>query len=449
MPKRLILVVDDEEGARFGIREFLVAHGFEVDEAASCAVADELFRTRSPDAVVLDFQLPDGTALDLIPRLRAMDPAVPVLILTAYGTIERAVESIQGGADQFLTKPVELPALLTVLERLLADRRMRQRQSARRAREDAAAQDPFLGTSAAIHHLADEARRALASESPIFIQGETGSGKGVLAAWLHRNGTRADEPFVDLNCAGLSRELLESELFGHDRGAFTDATTSKPGLLEVAHHGVVFLDEVGDMDTAVQAKLLKVIEEKRFRRLGEVRDRRVDIQLVAATHQDLSALVREKRFREDLYYRLHVLSLRIPPLRERVEDIPIIACRLLAMLAAELGRTGISLSPDADARLTAHPWPGNVRELRNVLERAVLRCDGPMIAARHILLDGPLADGAPPPEADLTLEEAEHRHIARALAAEGGHVERAARRLGVPRSSLYERIKRLGLTPPY
>jgi DNA-binding NtrC family response regulator len=287
----------------------------------------------------------------------------------------------------------------------------------------------------------------LETESPVLILGETGSGKGVLASWLHRNGPRAGEAFVDLNCAGISRELLESELFGHEKGSFTGAASSKIGLLEVAHHGTVFLDEVGDMDPAVQAKLLKVLEEKRFRRVGEVEPRQVDIRLIAATHQDLPALVHRGRFREDLYYRLYVLPLRVPPLRERVEDIPLIAADMLRRLAGELGRSEVSLTPEAAEALCDYPWPGNVRELRNVLERALLRSEGPLIDSEDVTLEGgPLAAGAVARVSGaVRMEEVEREHIARILAEEGGHVDSAARRLGVPRSTLYKRIKRLGL----
>jgi DNA-binding NtrC family response regulator len=288
-----------------------------------------------------------------------------------------------------------------------------------------------------------------ASSSPILIEGETGSGKGVLAKWLHRNGSRGDEPLVDMNCAGLSREFLETELFGHEKGAYTGAVSSKPGLLEVAHRGVVFLDEIGDLDPQVQPKLLKVLEEKRFRRLGEVRDRQVDIQLIAATHQDLSTLTRESKFRSDLYYRISTIPLRVPSLRERPEDIPVLARRLLQGLAADLGRRGLRLSDEAEGRLGRYAWPGNVRELRNVLERALLLAGGDVIDAGDLRFEGP---GAPSPDAGpgsaLTLEELERMHIARVLQDLGGRVAEASQRLGIPRSTLYQKIKKFGIPLP-
>jgi DNA-binding NtrC family response regulator len=296
MAKEKVLVADDEAGARFGIRDFLELQGYEVDEADSCRETLEIFQTPRPDAAVIDYMLPDGNALDLLPRLKEIDATAPLIVLTAYGSIELAVRAVKEGAEHFLTKPVELQALLVILRRLLEDRRTRHRQLAgksRRAREDV---DPFFGTSAAIRQLAEQARRVVSTESPILLQGETGTGKGVLAKWLHDHGPRAEEGFVDLNCAGLSQDLLESELFGYAKGAFTGAVTNKTGLLEVAHRGSVFLDEIGDMEPQVQPKLLKVLEEKRLRRLGDVHDRYVDIRLIAATHHDLGLLVREKNF---------------------------------------------------------------------------------------------------------------------------------------------------------
>jgi DNA-binding NtrC family response regulator len=296
---------------------------------------------------------------------------------------------------------------------------------------------PFLGDSPAIQRVARDALTALLSESPVLIEGETGSGKGVLAAWLHRHGPRAEEPFLDLNCAGLSRELLESELFGHERGAFTGATNAKRGLLEVADRGTLFLDEIGDMEPTVQAKLLKVIEEKRFRRVGDTRERQVDVRIIAATRQDLARAVREGRFREDLYYRVGVLSLRMPALRARRPDIPLLARRLLATLSEDLGRSAPVLTAVAEQVLLRHPWPGNLRELRNELERALLAAGGGPIERHHLSLDASPERSAP----GETLGQVERDHIESVLADEDGNVGRAARRLGVPRSTLYQKLR--------
>jgi DNA-binding NtrC family response regulator len=443
-----ILLVDDDAAARFGVREFLAAHGFAVDEADSVAAALAAFRDGRPDAAIVDYVLPDGNALELLPRLREIEAAVPIVILTGHGSIDLAVRAIKEGAQQFLTKPVELPALLVVLRRLLEDQRTRQKQLAGRLRESRSAVDPFAGTSAAIRRLADEARKVLSSESPILIQGETGAGKGVLARWLHDNGPRADEAFVDLNCASLSREFLETELFGHEKGAFTGAAGRKLGMLEIAHRGTVFLDEIGDMDAAVQPKLLTVLEEKRFRRMAAVRDQHVDVRLIAASHQEIATLVRERKFRSDLYFRISTIPLVVPPLRERVEDIPLLARSLLQSVAADLRRGAVTLSSDAERALAAHAWPGNVRELRNVLERAVLLSGRATLEARDLSLAAEPVAMAPMGDADVTLLELERRHIEAVLRAERGHVERAASRLGVPRSSLYEKIRRHGIVVP-
>jgi DNA-binding NtrC family response regulator len=444
-----ILIVDDEPGIRFGVRDFLESEGLEVDEADSVASAERAVREGRPDAVVLDHMLPDGTALDLLPRLREIDASLPVVVLTGHASIDLAVRAVKEGADHFLAKPVELPALLVLLRRQLESRQERRRQIAGRTRQAREAVDPFVGTSAVIRQLAEDARRVATSSSPVLIEGETGSGKGVLAKWLHRNGPRADEPLVDMNCAGLSREFLETELFGHEKGAYTGAVSSKPGLLEVAHRGVVFLDEIGDLDPQVQPKLLKVLEEKRFRRLGEVRDRQVDVQLIAATHQDLAGLTREKKFRSDLYYRISTIPLHVPPLRERTEDIPVLARGLLEVLAADLGRRGLRLSPDAEDRLGRYAWPGNVRELRNVLERALLLAGRDVIEADDLRFEGAAVPSPTlPPGANVTLEELEKQHIARVLQNLGGRVAEASHRLGIPRSTLYQKIKKFGIALP-
>jgi len=330
------------------------------------------------------------------------------------------------------------------VERLIDHRRNRQSKLVGNLRETRQAIDPLYGESPAIKRLADQARRVMSSSSPVLIQGESGSGKGLLAHWLHRNGPRSDEAFVDLNCAGLSRDLLESELFGHQKGAFTGAVTDKPGLLEIAHRGTFFLDEIGDADAQVQAKLLKVLEEQRFRRLGDVRDRQVDVRLIAASHQDLRALVAEHRFREDLFYRISTIPLFVPPLRERGGDVTILARALLARIASELGCPGVGLTSDAERILSAYHWPGNVRELRNVLERAVLLGDRESVKAEDLseVLQTP---GTGPAEPGLSLREAERRHIARVIREEGGDVRRAASTLGLSRSALYQKMKKHGL----
>ncbi|HKP80869.1 MAG TPA: sigma-54 dependent transcriptional regulator [Pyrinomonadaceae bacterium] len=446
MSRNKVLVVDDESGVRFGIRDFLEQHGYEIEEAESCQDAQHLFRTSRPDIVIADYMLRDGTALDLLPRLREIDSGIPLLVLTAHGSIDLAVRAIKEGAEQFLTKPLELPTLLVILQRLLQKQRNHHKQLASRSRQVRQAIDPFIGTSAAIRSLADQARKILSTESPVLILGETGTGKGVLARWLHENSPRADEAFVDLNCAGLTRELLETELFGHEKGAFTSATASKQGLFEVAHRGTIFLDEVGDVDLQIQPKLLKVLEEKRFRRLGDVRDRQVDVRLIAATHQDIGQLVREKRFRDDLYFRISTIPLSFPSLRERIEDIPTLAQYLLNKVAVDLGRGELHLDQSCIQALQAYSWPGNIRELRNVIERAVLLSEQKQITLNDLHFDGHTQVGAPFLDSRLTLLELEKQHIERVLQEERGRVETAAKRLGIPRSSLYQKIKKFHIS---
>jgi len=289
-----VLIVDDDARIRALIRKLLARAGFTVREADSCGSALAAFRPAPPDVTICDYELPDGNALDLLPQFRAFDPTSAVIILTGHATIDLAVRAIKEGAEQFLTKPVDGPALLALLHRVLERRRGERRHAASETLRPGAESDPFVGTSPAIRSLADQAAAIAASDCTVLIQGETGSGKGVLARWLHHQSARSEDALVDINCAGLAGELLESELFGHEKGAFTGATAAKQGLLDVAHRGTVFLDEIGDMDLRVQAKLLKVIEEKRFRRLGDVQDRGADVRVIAATHHDLSELVQSR-----------------------------------------------------------------------------------------------------------------------------------------------------------
>jgi DNA-binding NtrC family response regulator len=447
MAKPRILVVDDEPAIRFAIRDFLELHGYGVEEGASCAEAEAKYRRDVYDLVTLDYSLPDGNALDLLPRLKAVDAGVPIILLTAHGSIELAVRSIQLGAEQFLVKPLNLPALLTVLDRTVENQRNRRRELANAARDQPRrALDLFLGPSPAIQRIAAQARRAAAAESPILITGATGTGKSELARWLHRHSSRAAEAMLELNCGGFTREFLETELFGHEKGAFTGAVAAKVGLLEAAHRGTVFLDEIGDMDLQIQPKLLKALEEKRFRRLGEVHDRKVDFRLIAATHQDLERLVQEKLFRADLFYRVSAIQLVMPPLAERLEDIPALAQNLMNRLTDEWGRDPVLFTKGALLQLQKHGWPGNIRELRNVLERALLGAGHGSIGEADLdFASSPRSGAAGTPASHLTLREVERNHIEAVLREEGGHVERAARRLNIPRSTLYQKIKAHGL----
>ncbi|HVP50343.1 MAG TPA: sigma-54 dependent transcriptional regulator [Candidatus Bathyarchaeia archaeon] len=443
-----VLLVDDDSVIRFSIRHYLEMRGLQVTEAESVQTAREKFASATPDAAIIDFSLPDGDGLELLEHLKNADPDVPVIVLTGQGTIEAAVRAIKEGAEQFLTKPVELPALHTLLLRAVENKRYRQQSMVSKSKARRERLDPFLGSSAAIRRLQELAHRVVSSESPILIQGETGSGKGVLARWIHEHSPRADEVFMDLNCAGLEREFLETELFGHERGAFTGAVHAKPGLLEVADRGTVFLDEIGDIDPSVQPKLLKVLEAKQFRRLGDVHDRTVDIRLISATHRDMKELVRQHLFREDLFFRITIIPMRIPPLRERSEDIPVLAEDILRRIATERGSDGIALDEKAITSLQQYGWPGNIREMRNVLERAAQITQRNTLTIRDLELQHQMpapqngnGNGHHTTDTKLTLREVEARHIEAVLEEEDGSIDRAAKRLGISRSSLYNKVK--------
>jgi DNA-binding NtrC family response regulator len=439
--KSRLLIVEDDAGARLGMRTYLEAYGYEIEEVDTIARAIERLSVDVADLVLLDYALPDGTALDLLRHLKLKGIEVPVIVLTGHGSIELAVTAIKEGAEQFLTKPIELASLAVVVDRAIEHQQNSRRVKAVHARQSGG-DDLFSGRSAAIHALARDARAAADCDVPILIEGETGTGKGMLSRWIHAASLRASESFVDLNCAGLPRDLLESELFGHERGAFTGANAAKPGLIEAAHRGTMFLDEIGDTDLAIQPKLLKVVEEKRFRRLGDVAERRVDVRFIAATNKSLATLVDEGKFREDLYYRINTLVLRLPPLRHRKDDIPHLAGQLLQQLARDIRRPPVRLDADAEQALVAHSWPGNIRELRNVLERAMLLASSTVIRRADLRL-GPAGNGNRPsgPPSDNTLEEIEWQHIQRVLHEEQGSVGRTAQRLGIPRSTLYQRLK--------
>jgi DNA-binding NtrC family response regulator len=445
--KAKVLLLDDDPAILTAVSEVLQLEGYCVVQVASLKSAYDSLESESPDIAVIDFDLPDGNALDFLAGLKSMNLPLKCIVLTGHGSIDLAVRAIKEGADQFLTKPVQFSVLVAAVRTCLQNQQNHRKQLARKMERPRYDKDPFHGTSAVIKKLAQEARKIVNTERPILIQGETGTGKGVMAQWIHRNGPRAEETLVDVNCAGLSKDLLESELFGYEKGAFTGAAGSKQGLVEAAHKGILFLDELGEMDMMVQPKLLKVLEDNRFRRLGDVRERMVDLQIIAATNRNLMQSVREMKFREDLYFRISTFHLRIPPLRERVEDIPVIANSLLRNLANDLAREQQELSPGAESLLKSYSWPGNIRELRNVLERVALTCDARIIEAQDLGLAQRVA--APAQNGDyesgLTLAELERQHIARVLHEEAGKVAQAAVRLGIPRSTLYQKLKVYGI----
>jgi DNA-binding NtrC family response regulator len=438
-------------------------------EAESCDEAFVHFSAH-PDVVITDLRLPDGDAVTMLPKLRAIDPTVPVYIITGFATVDVAVRAVKLGAEDFFTKPVEITTLLGCVEAAVLNRRLKE--SGKRQRFNGEPMAPSVTDVAAIQpcsevmrRLEDELERLRNSECTVLILGETGTGKSVLARRIHELGARNKGPFVDVNCAGLSREFFESELFGHERGAFTGAHTTKQGLFDAANDGTLFLDEIGDIDLTVQPKILKVLEEKRFRRMGDVRQRNADVRLIAATHHDLLAAVEQKTFRADLFYRISTVTLRMPSLRERAADIPLLVQQILTLeRAPEVG-----LTREAWQKVTTYSWPGNIRELKNVLHRALILRRNEEIAASDIRFDGesrasstmlavaPAIASSPTPIAKApestpgssrTLEQIEREHIVRALEAENGRVKDAARRLGIPRSTLYQKIKNHGIPLP-
>ncbi len=437
-----VLIVEDNTPLRVAMANYLRRLGVEVAQAESLAGARSLQGSADAfDVTIIDYQLPDGTALDLLRVMRERASDESTIVLTGMGSIELAVRAIKAGAEHFLTKPVDLESLGLLVQRMLDTRRARRNDASSRLGRRKVP-EPFVGQSRAIEELRELSRAVLASDAPILIQGETGTGKGVLARWLHDHGPRREEPFVDLNCAGLSHELVSSELFGHVRGAFTGASSNKPGLLEAANRGTLFLDEVGELDPLVQPKLLKVLEERTYRRVGDVVPRACDVRLISATHRSLWALAKAERFREDLRFRINTLTLDVPPLRERREDIPDLA----RLLLDGMGAINVEVTADALDSMRRYPWPGNIREMRNVLERAMLFKRGETVDRDALRFDRNLEPDPLPSHILCSLDDAEARHIAATLRHLSGKVDEAARVLGVSRSTLYAKIKRHGIS---
>jgi DNA-binding NtrC family response regulator len=446
MGKR-VLVLEDDVSVQDFLEAGLSLEGFEVIKADRLSRALLEIQESTPDIILADYELRDGTAFDLLSWLKSRDIHVPVVVLTGHASIDLAVRAVKNGAEQFIPKPVDMGFLITTLQRVLENLRFQHKDTANKLERARYTRDPFLGRSKAIHELSRSAKRASEANSTILIQGETGTGKGVLARWLHKMSSRSNEAFVDLNCAGLSRELFESELFGHQKGAFTGAIGNKIGFLEAANNGTLFLDEIGDMDAQVQPKILKVVEEKRFHRVGDVLERETNAQIIAATHRDLKTLAEDGLFRSDLYFRISILRLRIPPLRERLEDIPVITDRLLEQLGSDMKHRELQISDDARMALQNYSWPGNIRELRNVLERAVLLSDDGTVHKTGLDFEIPSRRDMTinPNATNRTLKEIEKSSICQTLESENGNVIRAAKILGIHRSSLYAKIREYGL----
>ncbi|HEV8659127.1 MAG TPA: sigma-54 dependent transcriptional regulator [Thermoanaerobaculia bacterium] len=445
--QKRILVVDDDPQIVSGL-EALLSDEWEVRTATTGKEALVTFADFSPDVVLLDVQLPDFSGIDLLHQFKMYSETAAVIMMSGVGNLERVIESMKLGAETFLQKPFDFDTLTLTLQqasRMAAT----QRELIALHRADSKDVDRLPGISPAIIHLNDILGQIARAPSPVLIEGESGTGKGIMAKLIHNRSLRARAPFVDLNCAGLSKELLESELFGHERGAFTNATNTKPGLFEIAGDGSLFLDEIGEMELTVQARLLKALEEKKFRRVGGIRDLRADFRLIAATNRDLGAEVAANRFRGDLYYRLNVVRLLMPPLRERMEDLPILVQEVLRPLAKEIGRPLPKISPSAMKKLQTYPWPGNVRELRNVLERALLTLHTDEIHSEDLTIEregGPAVaakSGALPSEEwDIQpLDQMIAEYVTAAVKAADGNVRKAARLLQISPSTLYARMK--------
>jgi len=445
--KERLLIVDDEPNVVAGLQA-LLADEWEVKTAMSAREARSVFADFSPDVVLLDMNLPDGDGVDVLHDLKMYSEAVSVIMMSGVGTVDKVVESMKLGAETFLQKPFDYSLLSLTLEqvsRMVATRR----ELIALRRGDANEQERLPGLSSAVQNLNQLLAQIARAPSPVLIEGDSGTGKGVFARLIHNRSPRARAPFVDLNCAGLSKELLESELFGHERGAFTNAMNTKQGLFEIAADGTLFLDEIGEMDVTVQARLLKAIEDKRFRRVGGIRDLTANFRLVAATNRDLGAEVAANRFRADLYYRLNVVRVRMPPLRERIEDIPLLVDVILRPLSKELGRPAPTVSPRALKKLQSYAWPGNVRELRNVLERAMLTMTGKEIANEDLLLESDTkslaktSGGMPTADWEIrALDDVVADYVTAAVTAAGGNVRKAARQLQISPSTLYARMKK-------
>ncbi len=439
MSKERILIVEEQEVSK-GLKEHLLDRSYGVSTVESCVLAEEAWRKDRPDLAVIGADLRDGSIPRLLPRLRAMDSSIPVIVLASYSSIGFAAEAVRLGAEQFLTKPVEPAILGMAIERSLENRRNQRLRLAEIARSNRRSLDPFAGKSGAIKVLQDLARRAAVADSPVLIQGETGTGKGVLARWLHQNGPRASEPFVELNCA-RSRALLEAEMFGDERASLPSVPGGNPSALEMAHRGTLFLDAIDNFDPLMQPKLLRLLREKQFRRLGGGQDRRVDVRLIGGTHRPLIWLLQQRQFRDESYFRTRTISIGLPPLRQRVEDIPVLAGCILDRLAADLGTASFEISQTALSALQGYAWPGNIRELSIVLERAVLVASDSVLTERDLGFDLLSEQNLSSAGQLRTLEEFERHYIHQILRKEGGHVESAARKLGIPRSSLYHKLK--------
>jgi DNA-binding NtrC family response regulator len=448
-----ILIVEDKESLRTMLRKTLESRGYAVEESADAYEARRRLQAYRYLVVLTDLKLPAGSGFDVLRAAKDADPEIPVILMTAFGTVEEAVQAMKEGAADFLTKPVDTDHLLLLLDRAVEKRRLvtelvllKEEYQRRFGLPKVLGEDPALKESMLA------LQRAAATDATVLLQGESGTGKELMARALHQLSARAKGPFVAINCAAIPENLLENELFGHEKGAFTGAGARKVGKAELAHKGTLFLDEIGDLPLPLQGKILRLVQEKQIERVGGLQTLTVDVRVVAATNRDLRSLVDEKLFREDLFFRLSVFPIEIPPLRRRRRDILLLAEAFLPRFAREMGRRGLTLSEEAKRALVEHTWPGNVRELQNCLERAAILCDGTSIEPAHLRLEpglgtGPrLGDvldlsGSLAEVAKRTAARAEEEAITLALKETGGDRNAAAARLGVSLSTLNRRLR--------
>ena len=437
-----VLVIDDERNIRTTFRVAIEAFGHDVEVASTAPAALQLLKSGGFDIAFLDLNLAQQSGLDLLPDLLELSPRLTVVIVTAFASIESAVEAMRRGAFDYLPKPCTPEQIRQVLARAEKTRRLENRVAELESRLSSEAPEMDLETrSPSMHRIVDVATRAASSEATILLLGESGTGKSIMARSIHRQSPRRGHAFVTVSCPSLSRELLESELFGHVKGAFTGALADTWGKVAAADGGTLFLDEIGDLPLEVQSRLLRLLQEREYERVGETRPRKADVRVISATNHDLKAAVAQGKFREDLFYRLNVISLTLPPLRERAADIPRLAEQMLAFFSAHSGKPATRLSPEAAGALEKHPWPGNLRELRNVIERAVILSNGDSIG----LAD--LSESVQPSSemrlgGHFTLEAIENEHIRGVIAATRS-LEEAASVLGIDPATLYRRRKKL------
>jgi len=455
-PEGTILVVDDDAVARDLLVEALRKEGYDVEGAADGAEAIERGRQKRFDLVLTDFRMGAVDGIAVLRDFKQRSPDTSIVLLTAFGSMEGAIEAIKQGAYDYLAKPFKKEEIKLVVQRSLEHSRL-VRENARfreelRGREE---MSPLVGSSPPMLEVYKLIARVSAGKSTVLLEGESGTGKELVAHAIHSNSPRRDRPFVPINCASLADTLLESELFGHERGAFTGAFSVKQGLFESAHDGTIFLDEIGDIGSALQVKLLRVIQEQEVRRVGGTASLKVDVRVIAATNRDLAALVKEGRFRDDLFYRLNVVRIVLPPLRERREDIPMLAQHFLQKFAAANAQPIRGFIPDTIALLQRYHWPGNVRELENVIERAVSLAHGPLVLPEDLPetirtagagpLDDKVGQASERDDTLATLDEMAKRHLVRVLEETGGNKVRAAKILGIDRRTLYRMAERYGV----